>query len=209
MLDVHAPEHGIHNVRAFFLHLFTITCGLLIALGLEASVEAMHHRHQREEAEATIRKEMMENRDTLAKVQQNTLKEIEQLNQALAFLEDLREGKKDDPSAIKLGFNSEPLQDAGWRTASVTGVLSYMRYEDVRRYATAYSGQENYAAVVASALTHYEVLETYIVKGQDPREMKPQDVETALGDVRRAQADLGSMYDWGRGTLKTYDEALK
>ena len=42
MLDVHVPEHGIHRFRDFFLHLFTITIGLLIALGLEASVEALH-----------------------------------------------------------------------------------------------------------------------------------------------------------------------
>ena len=56
MLDVHAPEHRIHGTRDFFLHLFTITIGLLIALGLEASVEALHHRHQRQEAETLIRK---------------------------------------------------------------------------------------------------------------------------------------------------------
>ena len=40
MLDVHAPEHGIHGMRDFFVHLLTITAGLLIALALEAGVEA-------------------------------------------------------------------------------------------------------------------------------------------------------------------------
>lgn len=58
MLDVHPPHEPVHGPRDFFLHLFTITIGLLIALGLEASVEALHHRHQREEAEAKIRQEI-------------------------------------------------------------------------------------------------------------------------------------------------------
>lgn len=50
MLDVHAPEHPIGGPRDFLVHLLTITVGLLIALGLENSVEALHHRHQRKEA---------------------------------------------------------------------------------------------------------------------------------------------------------------
>ena len=54
MLDVHAPHHRLDSVREFVVHILTITVGLLIALGLEASVENMHHRHQRREAEETI-----------------------------------------------------------------------------------------------------------------------------------------------------------
>ena len=33
MLDVHPPHGKMHGVGDFFLHLFTITVGLLIALG--------------------------------------------------------------------------------------------------------------------------------------------------------------------------------
>ncbi len=84
MLDVHAPEHGINGVRDFFLHLFTITVGLLIALGLEAGAEALHHRHQREEAEATIRREISENHDELQKLQVDIKREGENLEKALA-----------------------------------------------------------------------------------------------------------------------------
>jgi hypothetical protein len=138
MLDVHAPEHGIHGTRDFFLHLFTITIGLLIALGLEAGVEALHHRHQREQAEATIRQELTDNRSKLLKMQTKTATEIKSLKLALAFVEDLRSGKKDDPRSIKLGFNVEPLQSAGWTTASATGALTYLPYDEVQNFATAY-----------------------------------------------------------------------
>jgi len=209
MLDVHAPEHGINGTRDFFLHLFTITVGLLIALGLEAGVEALHHRHQRQEAEATIRQELNENRQTLLKMQQNTSTEAANLKKALTFLEDLRAGKKDDPSGIKLGFNVQPLPDAAWRTATTTGAVSYMSYDEAQGFALAYHEQQLYEDTVAAALHEYELLETYVLDGRDPRTLTPEDIATALPDLRRTLADLNAMHDWGRGALGSYDDALK
>jgi len=48
-MEVHAPEHGIHTWRDFFVHMGTICLGLLIALGLEQAAEAVHRAHQRTE----------------------------------------------------------------------------------------------------------------------------------------------------------------
>ena len=52
MLDVHPPHKAIEGVGEFFLHLFTITVGLLIAVGIEAAVE--RHQHRELAAEARI-----------------------------------------------------------------------------------------------------------------------------------------------------------
>ena len=49
MLDVHPAHHAATTWRDFFIHIATIVIGLLIAIGLEQSVEAIHHRHQRDE----------------------------------------------------------------------------------------------------------------------------------------------------------------
>ena len=46
MLDVHAPHESIHTWKDFSIHIATIVVGLLIAVCLEQSVEAIHHRHQ-------------------------------------------------------------------------------------------------------------------------------------------------------------------
>ena len=51
MLDVHPPHHTPNTWRDFFLHIATIVIGLLIAIGLEQSVEAIHHHHQRHQLE--------------------------------------------------------------------------------------------------------------------------------------------------------------
>jgi hypothetical protein len=48
MLDVHAPHETVHTWRDFFIHIATICVGLLIAIALEQSVEALHHAHERQ-----------------------------------------------------------------------------------------------------------------------------------------------------------------
>lgn len=48
MLDVHVP-HPTHTWRDFFIHIATITVGLLIAVSLEQAVESIHHHRQRQE----------------------------------------------------------------------------------------------------------------------------------------------------------------
>jgi hypothetical protein len=61
MLDVHPPHHSVSTWRDFFIHMITIVLGLLIAIGLEQFVEAMHHLHQRHELEAQLLDEAQQN----------------------------------------------------------------------------------------------------------------------------------------------------
>ena len=56
MLEVHAPHEAIHTWKSFFIHIATIVIGLLIAVGLEQTVEFFHHRHQRHELEGALRR---------------------------------------------------------------------------------------------------------------------------------------------------------
>src|ERR1700677_797621 len=46
MLDVHPAHHAANTWREFFIHIATIVIGLLIAVGLEQTVEYFHHQHQ-------------------------------------------------------------------------------------------------------------------------------------------------------------------
>ena len=62
VIDVHLP-HVTHTWRDFWIHLGTITAGLLIAVSLEQSVEKLHHLHQRHELEASLRAEAMTNKE--------------------------------------------------------------------------------------------------------------------------------------------------
>ena len=57
MLDVHAPHASAHTWRDFFVHIATIAVGLLIALGLEQTVEAIHRHHERVHLISDLRQE--------------------------------------------------------------------------------------------------------------------------------------------------------
>ena len=61
MIDVHAPHGGLHTWKDFWIHLGTITLGLLIAIGLEQTVEYVHHLHQRHQLEEDLRAEAEKN----------------------------------------------------------------------------------------------------------------------------------------------------
>jgi hypothetical protein len=41
-MEVHPPHAPLHSWKDFWIHLGTITIGLLIAISLEQSVEALH-----------------------------------------------------------------------------------------------------------------------------------------------------------------------
>ena len=57
MLDVHPPEHTPHTWRDFFIHIATICVGLLIAIGLEQTLEAIHRHHERTELLQALNRE--------------------------------------------------------------------------------------------------------------------------------------------------------
>jgi hypothetical protein len=61
VIEVHAPHGGVHTWKDFWIHLGTITLGLLIAISLEQSVEYFHQLHQRHQLEADLQAEGAEN----------------------------------------------------------------------------------------------------------------------------------------------------
>lgn len=61
MLDVHPAHHAATTWRDFFIHIATIVIGLLIAVGLEQTVELIHHRHQRHQLQEDLHNEAEQN----------------------------------------------------------------------------------------------------------------------------------------------------
>jgi hypothetical protein len=61
VIDVHAPHGGLHTWKDFWIHLGTITLGLLIAISLEQSVEWLHRMHERSQLEDDLRVEAENN----------------------------------------------------------------------------------------------------------------------------------------------------
>lgn len=208
MLDVHPPHGKIHSVGEFFLHLFTITIGLLIALGLEAAAERHLHHQQRDEAEANLRQEITDNQIQLATAHKAIAGEQANLIRSMQFLEAREANKPYDITGISLAFSIVPLRDASWRTATATGVLSYMDYDHVQHYAAAYHMQDEFAAMEQESLDSFLQLHSYLVGNADPTKMTPEEAAAAMIDVRHAYAHLDAMGGITLTLGKDYKQAL-
>ena len=57
MLDVHPPHESVHSWKDFFIHIATITVGLLIAVCLEQAVETLHHHREADDLRAALNRE--------------------------------------------------------------------------------------------------------------------------------------------------------
>jgi len=64
-LDVHPPHQPLNSWRDFWIHLGTITVGLLIAIGMEQSVEKLHQIEERHVLQRELREEGLRNQESL------------------------------------------------------------------------------------------------------------------------------------------------
>lgn len=207
MLDVHPPDHKLQGVRDFVIHLLTITAGLLIAIALEQSVEAMHHRHQRKEAEALIREEIRENQKSIQDNAAGLMTEIDGMKATLKTLEAISDGNEEKFEEKQLQFREGPMQDSAWRTANTTGVLSYMDYGEVEQFSEAYKEQDQLQAMELLAMNDY--LQIVPVLQGTAGKVDAVRAKDALPYARNAMGHLSGMYFIGKGTLDAYASALK
>ena len=144
-MEVHPPHGSIHSVKEFMVHLLAITVGLLIALGLEASVEWVHHRHLAQEARENISREFHDNQQAVARELNSLPKEKEQLERILRVVSDMEYGRATKPVGDLTWTNTHLGEDA-WNTSSSTGAISYLKYDEVKQYSKLYAGQRLFNA---------------------------------------------------------------
>lgn len=123
MLDVHPAHHAAATWRDFFVHIATIVLGLIIAVGLEQTVEYFHHRHQARETRDNIQSEiatnlsiLQDNQKLLAASQQQLAKNLDLLNS----------NSSDDQILPQLGvvWILHRRHDAAWNAAKIDGSLA-------------------------------------------------------------------------------------
>ena len=139
MLDVHPPHHAATTRRDFFIHLFTVVLGILIAIGLEQAVEYIHHRRQVADLSEQMRVESQNNlpliRESVArlKVQAGYIHSLEQ-----ALLAGKVSGDSVDvhgvPPTGGSGLYVSPSR-ATWSAAQSAGLAALLPAGDLKLYA--------------------------------------------------------------------------
>jgi hypothetical protein len=135
MLDVHASHGSIHTWKDFLVHIATICVGLLIALALEQTVEAVDHHRQREQLLVSL------DHDTRATLRDTDFiideyyhrmqwshSRIEQVQAALATRKPLAEAAPDKRELITIPA------DPAWEAARAGGMISLFSQGDIAAY---------------------------------------------------------------------------
>lgn len=142
-MEIHPPGH-IQSFRDVAIHLAIVTAGILIALGLEQTVEFFNHRRLVAEARANILSEIRDNKQELDKQVALLGRFRSAAVEALDFITDIQETGKSNVHTLHLNMYNAQLHDANWSTAQAVGALALMPYSDVNTYAAAYHRQSDY-----------------------------------------------------------------
>jgi hypothetical protein len=140
MLNVHPPHETAHTWKDFCIHIATITVGLLIAIGLEQSVEAIDHWHERGKLERQLHEETQRN---LALVQTN----IAHLKKLRVWLDSsivaLNAAPVTNGTISRYVLPPQPDNDGSvwtpsrtvWSVAKTSGAVAYLPDDEAQVYA--------------------------------------------------------------------------
>jgi hypothetical protein len=142
MLDIHPPERAAHTWRDFFIHIATIVIGLLIAIGLEQTVEAIHHHRELVETREALRQERVQNQKNFAANTAFFRLEAATLKNDMLVLKYLQQhpGAPEEtlPGVLIYSDDYEPSLQSAWKTAEQTTVTQWMPRSEVAGLSTLY-----------------------------------------------------------------------
>ena len=208
MLDIHAPHESIHSWRDFFIHIATIVVGLLIAIGLEQTVEYFHHRHQLHVARAAIHEELTHDRVAIA-YDIAMLRTAEQSMQKNASL--LRSARRqNDPltSTLEYPWQLHFLRDDAWQDAKSSGAAAFMSPAERARIAYIYSGVvDRERSFAISYLTGTNTAKSIAQRAATLNGLTPQDRDQLLQVTSETEGQIVSLrmlLEEADGVLKSY-----
>jgi hypothetical protein len=136
MLDVHPPHAPTHTWKDFFLHIATIVIGLLIAIGLEQTVEYIHHRNQVAEARQALLEERDQNKGSFARATRSWRFETTRFQANLAVLLYIQQHPGASPASrpgqINWHNSNYGFPDAAWEIAQHDNITELMPQAEVR-----------------------------------------------------------------------------
>jgi hypothetical protein len=146
VIDIHEPHGGVHTWKDFWIHLGTITVGLLIAIGLEQGVEKLHHLEQGRQLEADLQQEALVNRDRIAMDEAALDSDMAWLLRLRRNVSALRDGAPKQsfvyperpetyPSNPNRSFVRLPYVTV-WTTAQESNLIPLLPQERARNYAS-------------------------------------------------------------------------
>ncbi len=207
-MEIHAPEGHVQSFREVAIHLAIVTAGILIALGLEQSVEWYHHRELAAEARANILSEIRDNRKELDSLlgktpdsRRNHLTAVRVIDRYLAH------GSIAD-NKMNLAVGIAEIRDTAWATAQTVGALNYMPYGEVQKFASAYRLQQQFLRLQDRAVDAVVTSVAVFSEGQGPDKLSHADLVRERERILDSLAQIVAETQVAEGLAKTYAEVL-
>jgi hypothetical protein len=161
--------------RRWLTELFTITAGVLIALGLDGLKNWLEDMRLVTTARTAIERELGDNLEEVKILAATADQRMEKLTRALRLANDLIETETSTVQQVDLGFEIAEVSSASFQTAGRNGALALMGYEEARRFSRAYEAQEMFVSYQRRKLEELESAAAYMTA--DPYGALPGDIE--------------------------------
>jgi hypothetical protein len=209
-MEVHAPHEPIHTWRDFFIHIATITIGLLIAIALEQTVEWIHHRHIVHVARENIRREIEGNETSAQEDLGHLADESVVMKQNIEKMRQLRTNP-DDLSHGSMSFNFQwsSFDQAAWLSARDSGALAYMPAGEVQRYADLYHQQQIVSDAAVQTFTLLVEAPTPLIAEADSSDLTHEETQAMLQDTARVLIRLTTLRQIVQQLDQQYKDNLK
>lgn len=208
MLDVHAPHQPVHTWAGFLIHIATISIGLLIAIGLEQSVEWLHRKHQVRDARQAIAQERELNHRIFADTTRHFRFETKRFQMNLAVLEYLQQHpgatRQVWPGDVNWHAFITAFSTAAWETAKSNAVTALMPQAEVRDSARLYYFLQVVQTSSAERLRAISSARRYTSLDSDPSHLTPAQLAE---EIALAQSVLIAQYRLG-GDMRNLHSCL-
>jgi hypothetical protein len=189
MLDVHAPHQPVHTWKDFFIHIATIAIGLLIAIGLEQTVEYLHHRHQLREARNQLSVELDGNRAVLRKNIDSIKTLQDELDRDMVVIREYQSSNTTMSGKLNYSHTVFRPRDAAWLSVKQNGVLALMPYDEIEGHNYFYELLGDIMESVIGFTSPLKVAEA-ISRRSSNGNLTPQDVQALIAATSEAQGKV-------------------
>ena len=208
-MEVHAPHHPLNSWRDFFIHIITITIGLLIAIALEQTVEHFHNRHVRAETRENFHAEIMIDQEQLPRNLHSLVGERKELESNIDLLKQVQ-AHHSLPTGTRLIFSWywSSMPDAAWQTAHETGTLALFPADQVQQYSYLYGQQALVNTAGLALIRSITDAQIPLRINDDLNTMSPVLIDELLHSCAGSLNQIDYVESLAKALPKDYKEAL-
>jgi len=191
MLDVHPPHNPTHTWRDFFIHIATIVLGLLIAIGLEQTVEYLHQRKLVAETRRALETERLININRFEANTKEFRREIVMLlnNRAVFVYLKQHPGAPESQWPAKLEWYQVFFvpRDSAWIRAQQDNVLSHLPDAEARHIASLYRELDVLSETLRAKVKTIHDANAYAI-AKLPSQLTPDEIDLEITAIDKSLA---------------------